>query len=480
MITVRLDIPTEFRNRAKYVFENFALHWGIPTRFVNDDERADVVYSSQSEPDDNGQSVISFDPAMYRPETGCQLHQREGKYLWTRSTDKGGISDVVAGGYRLLSLLDESQIGDDKRDRRGNFLSQSLPPDRRRIAQEPIFENHADWVLNLAMARRPQLKQQRISRWPGRKAYAISLTHDVDAVRLGAPLELASNLLKAVLRRDGIRFKMFKAGLHYFNKPLADPNFAFPLWRTWESASQLRSAFYLFLRPHGARADINDSKSSIYRQPVSWPVLRRMSESGWEFGLHASIRAKDEYDTFTNAKQWIEEKLGTSVFGLRHHYWAINWNAPHLTFRKHVNAGFRYDSSLAWRDIPGFRTGCCLPYAPFDPGRDRPFALFELPTCLMDGHLVFNNIASGELNGNRHTAVETGRQVLQTVRRHGGLAVLDWHQEAAMNALVYNGHLDLLIDIVEPFLKDENAWWATPKEICQHWHHRRRSILGED
>jgi hypothetical protein len=204
-----------------------------------------------------------------------------------------------------------------------------------------------------------------------------------------------------------------------------------------------------------------------------------MAEHGWEFGLHASIRAKDEIDTFSAAKRWIESKVGTHVSGLRHHYWALNWSMPHLTFRKHVNAGFRYDTSFAWRDIPGFRAGCCVPYAPFDPARDKPLSLYELPTCLMDGHLTFSDISCGALNGDRSTSVKTGREILTTVRRYGGAAVLDWHQEAGLNELAYSGHLDLLDDVIKPFLDDSEAWWATPWEICQHWYRRQKILVGE-
>jgi hypothetical protein len=481
MITVQLDIPDQFRNRAKFVFTNFAHHWGIPIRFVNESENVDLIYTSrESQYCGTSFPTIPFDSELYRPDTVCRsdVNNDEGIRLWKKGAENGN-SDIVAAGYRLLTLLDETQISADKRDPRGNILSNSLTSDRLAIAQEPVFENHAQYIFNRVIARRPELAHQRINRWPDGKRYAVSLTHDVDAVRLGAPLELASNLAKAMLRRDAIRFNMFKVGLRYIQKPLTDPCFAFSRWATWEDNKKIRSAFYLFVRPKGARADLNDSKSSVYRQKVNWPLLCRMADNGWEFGLHASIRAKDELDTFSTAKQWIETKLGAPLFGLRHHYWALNWKAPHLTFRKHVNAGFRYDTSFAWRDIAGFRAGCCLPYSPFDPGRDKPLSLYELPTCLMDGHLTFSDICAGELNGNRQKAVETGREVLATVRRYGGVAVLDWHQEAGMNELAYQGHMDLLIDVIQPFLEDSDAWWATPWEICRHWHRRQKMLVRE-
>jgi hypothetical protein len=261
---------------------------------------------------------------------------------------------------------------------------------------------------------------------------------------------------------------------------MVDPYFAFPRWAAWEGERKLKSAFYLFIRPKGAQRSLNDCKSSVYKQKVNWPLLRRMSEVGWEFGLHAPIHAKDETETFAEAKQWIEKTIGSPIFGLRHHYWALNWKAPYLTFRKHADAGFRYDSSIAWRDIPGFRAGCCLPYLPFDPQRDEPIRLFELPACLMDGHLIFSDIASGELTQDRRKAVEIGQEILRTVKRHDGLAVVNWHQEAGCNQLVYQGYLNVIEEILQPFLEDQDVWWATPWEICQHWEERCRLLLTDN
>jgi hypothetical protein len=483
VIAVQLDIPDEFRNRAKFVFTNFALHWGIPLRFVGSPEDAGLIYTTaQSRYQSKKIGLIPFDADLYKPDTACriQIDNNGGKTrLWKKATDGNSGFDVVAAGYRLLTLLDETQIGDDQRDSRGNILSRALTKDRLSIAQEPVFENHAQYVLNQVIGQRPEVEHGRISRWPDSKRYAVSLTHDVDSVSFGAPLELISNFAKATIRKDAIRFNMFKVGLRYIRKPLSDPCFAFPRWAQWEGNQAIRSAFYLFVRPQGARPDFNDSKSSVYSQKVNWTVLRQMAEHGWEFGLHASIRAKDEVDTFSAAKHWIEDKISTHVSGLRHHYWALNWRMPHLTFRKHVNAGFRYDASFAWRDIPGFRAGCCVPYTPFDPARDKPLSLYELPTCLMDGHLTFSDISSGVLSADRSKAVENGREILTTVRRYGGAAVLDWHQEAGLNELAYHGHLDLLSDVIKPFLDDSEAWWATPWEICRHWYRRQKMLVTE-
>jgi hypothetical protein len=162
-------------------------------------------------------------------------------------------------------------------------------------------------------------------------------------------------------------------------------------------------------------------------QRIDWELLRRIADEGWEFGLHAPINAKEDLDEFLWGKGFIEERLDRPMFGVRHHYWSIDWRQPHLTYRKHVNAGFRYDMSIAWRDIPGFRAGTTLPYRPFDPDRNEALDLYVVPTAIMDGHVI-----SGPDGENQ--AIESIADVVDKVRQAGGILVLDWHTEVACNA----------------------------------------------
>jgi hypothetical protein len=42
-------------------------------------------------------------------------------------------------------------------------------------------------------------------------------------------------------------------------------------------------------------------------------------------------------------------------------------------WRQHERAGFSYDGSIAWRDIPGLWAGTSMPYRPYDLDNERPF-----------------------------------------------------------------------------------------------------------
>jgi hypothetical protein len=193
-----------------------------------------------------------------------------------------------------------------------------------------------------------------------------------------------------------------------------------------------------------------------------------MAADGWEFGLHAPIYMRDHAWAFREAREWLEQRIGQPVTGMRHHYFALDWKRPYESHRMHAAAGFTYDSSIAFRDAPGFRTG---PHRAFDPVRNEEIPLLVLPCNLMGGHLLSEHVGVEELK----VAKNTGREVLQAVRQFGGVAVFNRHQESAFNRLIYNHYIDVLNSLLCNCLAD-TAWITTPEEVCEVWNRRRREF----
>lgn len=452
------------------MFRTLSCILGVPFTIAPTGSRgpAEIAYGNDF-PDDQPVAVpIPFDEAGYEESTPFEAVVQDGRILWRRRGESDQRFDLIAGTYRLLQMLDETQVAPGARDRRGIFGNEALPAARAAVDSVPIVEHHAAALLAMLLRARSAAGIEQAPKWPGGKTWAVCLTHDTDAVRAAAPWEVAVNLAKWLLRRKRLYLDLVKAGLRARSSAEADPLFGFPHWREQESRRGLRSCFYLFVRTARTPLALSDCKSSVRRSRFPWHVLAGLQRDGWEFGLHASINAKHNLDSFLQAKHWIEDRLGAPIFGLRHHYWALDWHKPHLTFRKHVNAGFRYDTSIAWKTREGFRAATCHPYRPFDPVYDRPLDLVEMPTCLMDAY--FDGARDG---------LERCRAVLRRVRESGGLAVLDWHTEVICNAFEFVGWYDLFEDLIGPLL-DGDAWIATPWEIARHWRRREAQLLGEE
>jgi len=467
-ISICLAVPDEFLGPAAYTFETLALRWGIPVTFTTRPEGAMIVYGARTTDVGSQAMHIPCDPRLYLPDTERSHGRPFGFQVWGKANSVSELAgDLVAGAYRLLTYLDESRVAESARDRCGTFPTAALSGSRRAIAGEPIVEQHAALLLHQMLLKHPGLDRAILPRWPNGKRWALAVTHDADHVHIGSCEEIVSSLLGSIRRLDGTKWKLFRLGFRYRNLPCRNPYFMFPRWHKWEGQRRITSAFYLYVRPNGVRRDADDCKSTVADPRMDWIRLKEMAASGWEFGLHPSIHAKESPESLLTAKAYLEKSLGTTVDGLRHHRLALDWRRPYATHSAHARCGFRYDSSVAWRDEPGFRAATCLPYRPFDPDEKKTVPIHVIPCSLKDRHVM--RWSSAVQDDQYQAAVEAGQSIINRVRSAGGVAVLDWHQESAFNELEHVRHLDVLRDLLKPILKDSSVWIATPGEICRHW-----------
>jgi hypothetical protein len=95
--------------------------------------------------------------------------------------------------------------------------------------------------------------------------------------------------------------------------------------------------------------------------------------------------------------------------------------------------------------------------------------LYSLPTALMDGHVILES-------GDPETAIAKGIAVLESIRRTGGVATLDWHTESAIDDFVYKGHRRVAEALLAWVQDTCDAWVTTPWELVTHWHQRNRQL----
>ena len=470
-VLILLDIPPEFIPQAQYVCGFLSDAWGLRVETTQDTSKrsaAHIVYSSAEQAMRCDTSVvIPFDALLYDPATPCCAATVDGRLVWAKKGASVDAVDLIAATFRLLTLAGEQQIRSAARDNLGNFHCTDLPEGRRGTLDIPLADYHAQLLLEKLFCVSPQLIDKVAPRWPEGKKYVVCLTHDTDCVHTGHPLEICTNLTKWLLRRKRVFLDMVLDGLKHLNAPMKSHFWGFDGWREYESACNIRSCFYLPVLPRKCWRRLNDCKSDVFAAGVDWKVFKGMAEQGWEFGLHSALNSKDDLEEFVLEKHAIEESLGASINGLRHHYLAIDNLHPSLTFRKHVDAGFLYDSSLGWQEKAGFRAGTTLPLQPYDSILKAPLELIEIPLNLMDTYIM---------SGDPANAVKEANTIVSTARDIGGVITLNWHTETYCNQYLYLNYRSVLQKILEPLIFDDTVWFATPLEIAQWWRSRSEAL----
>ncbi len=109
------------------------------------------------------------------------------------------------------------------------------------------------------------------------------------------------------------------------------------------------------------------------------------------------------------------------MLGLRHHFWRMD-NCAENTLAIHERLDFKYDVSMAFNDVIGFRRGCAFPYFPYYIKKQRPLMVLEMPTTIMDGAVLFEHRFK-----DLKQAVSSVLKHIEEIKINGGLSILDWH-----------------------------------------------------
>jgi len=463
MITVKIyihDIPSNYWERVKYTLTEIGSRIG--TKFVLSEDKDDIQYTPYRDRSSFRDCDFFFDKRCYEqpnPSTSSTTNLPS-------FSDSPQDSDFIGYCFFHLMLLGENFVENSAKSQDGNFLSKDLPG----FKQEQAKVAHVDErCVEISKRFSKGEKRQFIDPY---YSFGFCLTHDTDQINLGNPREIAYNIVKYVLRHDSGFLKKANDGL----KDLIQKKDSWDLFGSWQLAklkiSPSPSCFYLS-GISSAKSTVNDVRSHIFNSKVNLDAIRFLSDQGHEFGYHPCINAKLSQKEFSLSKKLLQDRLGLSLFGVRHHYWSLDWRSPYKTYRKHVNAGFRYDTSMAWKDIEGFRSGTCMPYKTFDTFRNRCLDHYILPTAIMDGHLLPSTIDLP--NEIAITAENRFQIILNQVKRYNGILVVDWHTECLKYRYHGKNNFNFINELIQKYISSTHCLQATPWEFIQRYHDHRKS-----
>lgn len=192
------------------------------------------------------------------------------------------------------------------------------------------------------------------------------------------------------------------------------------------------------------------------------PVFKAMKDSGFEIGLHASYNAFLAKEHFDLERNKLESASEAEVIGLRHHYWHLGKN-PQQTLLKHEQAGFQYDSSIAFNDHLGFRYCSALPFYPYSSELNRKIEVLQIPVFCMDGNLFYNDSMTVE------KAISDISEFLELIIDQQGVGAIDWHTRTSYpRGGKYNTWGQAYLQVLE-LLADRKEIWVTSAAEFHDW-----------
>ena len=458
---------SEFDHPAvDWVFKFFSTAIGCTFYPATELRQASVVYTSISV--EAEQVHIPVWHEYYdQQRTDCALH--DGYWIPETRREVACSIDYVGLVFRLLTLMDELNVPESARDPLGNLpLDLQLP--RFTFCDRPMVDEVVQAFKKKLIEHHILREEESLPRWLGGKRYAVVITHDTDGPCLLESKELLKAGFKGLLRGNAMEGRAFLEGSRRIVAGRSDPYFNFSKWAAFEHLLGAKSAFYIYMKCQQVPNHIHNPLYRVSTSSAKWSILRELVDRGWEIGLHASIHALEQDHYVRAEKEALEQFLGQPVAGNRSHYWSIDWNRPDDSFRRLVAMGLIYDCSLAWKDVPGFRSATVTPYHPYDPQNRQGFTLLEIPTNLMDGHLFEYQQATDP-----H---QWFASITKHVRTHGGVLNLDWHTRTWVDKFSYRGWRTFLVQQLKKLVETKEVWFTTPKELCEYWLARERQLEG--
>ena len=328
--------------------------------------------------------------------------------------------DVFGEAFFALTRYEEVARQGVARDRNDRFPAAASLAYRAGFLERPVADEQAE-VLRAALRR----VWPRLPARPTARA-KLWLTHDVDRplVARGKRLpEIARNAAGDLVRRRSPALAARR--LRAFARKGADPGNTFDYLMEVAERHGLRSTF-TFLA--GGTAS-EDGRYSL-ADPWIRGLLRRIAARGHELGFHGSYDAFDDPERvrteFASLRDSAAE-LGIEqpAWGGRQHF--LRWRNP-ATWQVWSDAGLAFDSTVAFAEAPGFRSGSCRPHHVFNLVERNELAIVERPLTLMD------TTAAQYLGLDEDETLACAQRLSQACGAVGGTFVLLWHNDAVMTA----------------------------------------------
>jgi len=211
-----------------------------------------------------------------------------------------------------------------------------------------------------------------------------------------------------------------------------------------------KSSFYFLTAkedPRRFRYDIEDTENE----------LGLILDKGWEVGLHGGYYSYDEFNKIEVEKNDLVKVLGKEIIGFRNHY--LRFKVPD-SWELLSKAGFKYDTTIGYNDMIGFRNGMCHPFRPYNLTEKRSIDILEIPLVIMDGALF-------EVTNSFEDAWQYTKKLIDVVETYHGVITILWHNYV-FNC-PFRRQWKKLYEKILAYGYEKNAWMTSGEEIYKWW-----------
>ncbi|MFT4679115.1 MAG: hypothetical protein ACI9RU_001887 [Litorivivens sp.] len=449
----------QLRPEDEHVFDFIFSTFGAPSRRTENPDEAHISYLEKPQSSSSKLAIV----------------RNEADILW-KDVIENKLDASFIGSTLDFDLI--NAISYFLRDMGNKGKDESCYDEHQRLRYNSSFQNDqgigALPVVNLYMLFLKELLSTKLDIdiqpfYPDGKKACVILSHDVDHPDKHASLKtfkllprnrsfkgFARHLLRLVGNIKGYVTDKHKDEFWCFEEVLEAEK-----QRGFKSTS-----FFAVVNKHDKRGDANLDVIYSVHQPRFKSVFERMKSEGFGIGVHSAYNAFQSEDQFSFEKSKLDAAAQCEVIGLRHHFWHMGTD-PKATLLKHEEAGFKYDSSIAFNDHLGFRYSTAFPFYPFHSGLKRKIDVLQIPVFCMDGNLFYDDSMTVE------KAIEEVSKQLDTLVDLEGIGSIDWHTRTSYpKGPTFHKWGSAYIEILDLLASRKEIWVTSAEEFYAWWMQR--------
>ncbi len=216
--------------------------------------------------------------------------------------------------------------------------------------------------------------------------------------------------LRSLIRGD---WPVLKERINVLRGKKPDPFDAFS-WMDRLHEKYKLSPYYFFLVP--GRRGRYDKNISPSRKPMQELIRDHLKK--YQIGIHPSWKSGDDPSLLKQEIAILTAAAGKPVVSSRQHY--IRFNLPG-GYRRLIENGIKYDFSMGYGSINGFRASVCSPFFWYDLEKEQQTDLIVLPFCFMEANAFYEQKLSAK------QALDEMRQFYRRVQSVNGSFIMIWH-----------------------------------------------------
>lgn len=345
--------------------------------------------------------------------------------------------DVIGSVFFMLSRYEEIVLSD--RDKHDRFPVEASISFKAGFLERPIVDEYIEILWSAMKILWPMLERNV-------RQGQVIVTCDVDTpfncLSRNFTQTMRTAIGDAVKRRDIKKaVKKIKNYLDNIGKSYrADPEYTFDWYMDACEKKGRKSAFY-FITEHSSR-----KMDGCYKinEPKILELIGNIAKRGHELGVHGS------YNTYRNEKQISRERrsmieacrlagVSPSIQGNRQHY--LRWDTS-ITPDNLDKAGFEYDTTGAFAEMPGFRYGTSRTFPMWSWKKNDSLKLNQKPLVLMECSVISEYYMG---LGYSDSALDKMLSLKNTSMRYGGDFTILWHN----NHLTTNKDKEFFLELIQ-------------------------------